>query len=252
MGTTAPAGSGGGCRRATGAWTSTQLTDGTYNISGWGEDSAGEMYLADHNGSVYKLTQTPNPSPAVSSLVPAAVIAGDPDLELTINGTGFGYGSVVRWNGENRPTTLVSAARLTASISAADIVAAGSAVVTVFSPAPGGGTSSPRTVNINPTFLDVPISHFAYAYIQAVFNAGVTGGCGTRIYCPDNVATRAQMAVFLLKASEGSTYTPAPCTGAFFGDVPCTGGAFDPWIEDLASRGITSGCGGATTAPPAP
>ena len=40
-------------------------------------------------------------------------------------------GSVVRWNGQNRTTTFVSATQLTAAIPAADIAAAGSAPVTV-------------------------------------------------------------------------------------------------------------------------
>ncbi len=235
-----------------GTWTSSQLIDSAYNISGWGEDRAGELYLTDHNGSVYELTPTPNPSPVASGLSPAAVIAGDPGFELTVGGTGFVYGSVVRWNGEDRPTTFVSSATLTAAIPASDIAAAGSALVTVFSPAPGGGTSTSRQLDINPTFLDVPLDSFAFAYIQAVFDAGVTGGCGTRIYCPASVTTRAQMAVFLLKASEGSNYIPPPCSGAFFGDVPCTGGIFDPWIEDLAGRGITSGCGGGDYCPSDP
>ena len=78
---------------------------------------------------------------------------------------------------------------------------------------------------------------------------GVTAGCGTRIYCPDLTTTRAQMAVFLLKASEGSIYTPPPCSGTIFDDVPCTGGPFDPWIEDLATREITGGCGGGNYCP---
>ena len=65
-------------------------------------------------------------------------------------------GSVVRWNGANRPTTFVSDTQLTAAIPAADIAAAGSASVTVLNPnaalsnaltftitqAPGGGTIS--------------------------------------------------------------------------------------------------------------
>ncbi len=234
-----------------GSWTSSQSIDSNYTISGWGEDSAGELYLADYNGSVYKLTPTPNSSPDVSGLVPAAVIAGDPAFDLEVDGSGFVDGSVVRWNGADRPTTFASPTKLTAAIPAADIVAAGSALVTVFSPAPGGGTSSSRKVDINPTFLDVPLDYFAFAYIQTVFDAGVTGGCGARIYCPASVTTRGQMAVFLLRASEGPAYLPPPCSGAIFGDVPCTG-IFDSWIEDLASRGITSGCGGGNYCPSSP
>ena len=55
------------------------------------------------------------------------------------------------------------------------------------------------------------------------------------------------MAVFLLKTDLGSSYAPPACTGEVFDDVPCTGGIFDPWIEDLADRGITGGC---SAAPP--
>ena len=38
---------------------------------------------------------------------------------------------------------------------------------------------------------------------------GITGGCGGGNYCPDNPVTRAQMAVFLLKAEHGSAYVAA-------------------------------------------
>jgi hypothetical protein len=235
-----------------GDWTSTQLLDSGYNISGWGEDSDGEMYLCHHGGAIYKITPAPNPVPAITSLDPGTVIAGDPAFTLTVHGTGFVVDSVVRWNGEDRPTTFVSINQITADIPASDLLAAGTANVTVFSPAPGGGLSAADTFDINLTFLDVPTSNFAYLEIAAVFNAGVTAGCGTRIYCPDLSTTRAQMAVFLLKASEGSSYTPPPCSGGVFDDVPCTGGTFDPWIEDLATRGITGGCGGGNYCPNSP
>jgi hypothetical protein len=38
----------------------------------------------------------------------------------------------------------------------------------------------------------------------------------------------------------GTGWTPPPATG-HFGDVPITS-PFAPWIEELAHRGITSGC----------
>jgi glucose/arabinose dehydrogenase len=233
----------GATQAGDGSWTTSLLKATSYSISGFGEDEAGELYACDlGGGKIYRIDPSPYPVPAASSLSPAAVIAGDPDFGLTVNGSGFVYGSVVRWNGADRPTALVSASKLLASIPASDILGAGTAAITVFTPAPGGGTSATLTLNINLTFLDVPTTHFAYQYIQAVYNAGVTAGCGTRLYCPDATTTRAQMAVFLLKAREGSSYTPPACTGTVFNDVPCTGGAFDPWIEDLYSRGITGGC----------
>ncbi len=225
-----------------GTWAASLLLPTDLSVSGFGEDEAGEVYVVDYNGGVYRLDPANAPGPVITSLSPASVIAGDPDFVLSVTGTGFVGTSVVRWNGADRPTTFQSSTLLTAAIPATDIAASGSAQVMVFTPSPGGGSSGSLTFDINTTFLDVPNDYFAYSYIEAVFNAGITAGCDIRLYCPTAPTTRAQMAVFLLKASQGSSYTPPPCTGMVFQDVPCTGGTFDPWIEDLASRGITGGC----------
>ena len=238
-----------GVQAGDGTWSSSLLLDTSHNISGFGEDEAGEMYLCALGGGVFGIGQTPGPAPSTTSLSPGSAIAGDPGFILTVDGAGFLYGSVVRWNGADRPTTWISPTRLEAAISASDVASAGQSVVTVFTPPPGGGESEPRPFHVNETFLDVPTSHFAAVYIQAVFDAGVSAGCGPRLYCPEMATTRAQMAVFLLKASQTPGYLPPPCTGAVFGDVPCQGGAFDPWIEDLALRGVTGGCGGGDYCP---
>jgi hypothetical protein len=84
-----------------------------------------------------------SPVPIATSLSPASAMAGGAAFTLTVNGSRFMANSVVRWNGVNRPTTLVNATQLQASIGAADIAAAGTANVTVFTPAPGGGASAP-------------------------------------------------------------------------------------------------------------
>jgi len=63
-------------------------------------------------------------------------------LALTVTGTNFWSGSVVRWNGATRPTTFVSKTQLIASISAADLTNGGTALVTVFNPVLGGATSN--------------------------------------------------------------------------------------------------------------
>ena len=98
------------------------------------------------------------------------------------------------------------------------------------------------TLHLGNSFPDVTTAHSFYAFIENLFHNGVTGGCAAGNYCPGDAVTRAQMAVFLLKASLGSDHVPPPCTGTVFDDVPCTGGIFDPWIEELAGLGITGGC----------
>ena len=51
-----------------------------------------------------------------------------------------------------------------------------------------------------PTFGDVPPSDAAFPFIEALVASGITAGCGSGNYCPDNPITRRQMAVFLAKA----------------------------------------------------
>ena len=89
-----------------------------------------------------------NPVPVLSSLSPSTATAGSAAFTLTANGTNFINGSVIKWNGTALTTTYVSATQLTASVPAANITTAGVATITVFTPTPGGGTSSPLTFTI--------------------------------------------------------------------------------------------------------
>ena len=82
-----------------------------------------------------------NPAPSISSVTPAAVAPGLDGVTLFLTGHGFVPSSVVRWDGQDRPTTFVSATELRAAIPAADLTTAGTAQVTVFNPPPAGGTS---------------------------------------------------------------------------------------------------------------
>ena len=47
---------------------------------------------------------------------------------------------------------------------------------------------------------DVPTTHPYFQFVEALADSGITGGCGTDSYCPDNPVTRGQMAVFLAAA----------------------------------------------------
>jgi hypothetical protein len=92
------------------------------------------------------------------------------------------------------------------------------------------------------TFADVPPTHSAYKFIEILYANGITSGCSQSPlkYCPSNPVTRAQMAVFLLRAKHGSSYAPPAATG-IFADVSA-GNAARAWIEQLYNENITSGC----------
>ncbi|MGH9316581.1 MAG: S-layer homology domain-containing protein, partial [Thermoanaerobaculia bacterium] len=203
------------------------------------------------NGQTFTIENYP--VPVTTGISPSFAIAGGPDFTLTVNGVSFFPTSVVRWNDSDRTTTYVSESQLAASIPASDIAAVGTATIRVFNPAPGGGLSNGQTFDINQTFLDVPPSYWAYAYIEAIVSAGITSGCGGGNYCPESFVSRAQMAVFLLRAEHGGSYLPPACTG-IFQDVACMPApafAVD-WIEQLSIEGITAGCGGGNYCPGEP
>ncbi len=112
----------------------------------------------------------------------------------------------------------------------------------------GAGFQPPPATGI--IFGDVSVASFGAAFIEKLFADGITGGCGGGNYCPDASVTRAQMAVFLLRARYGSSFVPPPATGVF-GDVPI-GSFADGFIEQLAAEGITGGCGGGNFCPSDP
>ncbi|MFL6260189.1 MAG: S8 family serine peptidase [Thermoanaerobaculia bacterium] len=92
-------------------------------------------------------------------------------------------------------------------------------------------------------FSDVPTSSPICPWVQELVRRGVTAGCGGGQYCPNNPVTRSQMSVFLLSTWHGAGYAPTACTGSAFNDVPDSS-PFCPWIQEMAARGITAGCGG--------
>ena len=103
-----------------------------------------------------------------------------------------------------------------------------------------GGALRRWALHVGESFVDVPPADPFYPSIETIFHNGVTAGCADGTYCPEASVTRAEMAVFLLKASLSAAYVPPPATG-IFDDVP-DDDPFAPWIEDLFHRGITSGC----------
>jgi len=233
-----------------GIWTAQRLLDPSLTISSFGQDEAGELYVVDLGGAVYRIDPISNPTPTITNLSPDTVIAGDPGFTLDVFGTGFVNGSTVQWNGADRATTFVSSTHLTATITAGDIAAAGIVSIDVFNPLPGGGTSGAQSFYVNTNFLDVPINYFAAAYIDAIFNAGITVGCDVRLFCPERTTSRAEMAVFLLKAKFGSSHVP-PDPVQIFPDVPNDAFAA-AWIDELGTLQITAGCGGGLYCPDAP
>ncbi len=122
------------------------------------------LRAATHGRSMWDI-QVPLASapmqPSIESLSPSTANAGGSDFTLAAAGSNFGAGTVLRWNGSNRPTTVVDTAHLTARISAADIAQAGRVGIDVFKNSRGGGASGAKLFTVGPAPVAVGASNSA-------------------------------------------------------------------------------------------
>ena len=110
-------------------------------------------------------------------------------------------------------------------------------------------TSSPThaellVVSGSNTFQDVPTNHWAFEYIEALYQAGYTAGCSADImlYCPESNLSRAEGAVFFERGIHGADTLPAPPIEEIFADVPLSEW-YAKWTTALWQDGFTAGCG---------
>jgi serine protease AprX len=194
------------------------------------------------SGEQTTILECPFPAPAITSPVSVPPESGDRTASVpaspghTETWTLAG-GMITAGQGTDEVTFTSGSAGTTMQIGVVDSLA---------------GCDSPESsALISVDFLDVPPLHLFHDYVNTVARNGVTAGCGGGDYCPDSPVTRAQMAVFLLKAKQGSAFVPPACAG-LFADVACPGGFAVDWIEELFNEGITSGCSGNDYCPDSP
>ncbi len=109
-----------------------------------------------------------NPVPSLTSLSTTSAKAGSKGFAITITGSGFVESSVVTWNGVVHPTTYLSSAQVSFTVSDADLAYGGTASVQVSNPAPGGGKSNGLLFTIDAIAQDVSdkvtVTRSAYRY----------------------------------------------------------------------------------------
>jgi hypothetical protein len=99
-----------------------------------------------NSGSGAMAAGTPN---IANPLVPNTATAGDAGFTLTVNGSGFVSQSVIYWNSTAHMTQFMTNGQLTASITAAEIAAAGTVPVYVRNPGGTGIYNSQPAQNSN-------------------------------------------------------------------------------------------------------
>ncbi|MGH7471571.1 MAG: Ig-like domain-containing protein [Longimicrobiales bacterium] len=89
------------------------------------------------------------PTPRITSLTPGELPFGATVLSLVVEGVDFVQGSAVRLNEQERATTFVSSARLTATLNQNDVFNVGVHNVTVLNPEASGGESQAFAFTVN-------------------------------------------------------------------------------------------------------
>ena len=187
---TTSAGSGGTITPASGSYpVGTTVAIGAqpsagYGLAGWTIDGV------PSNGTPNPLTLTinaphmvaavfapDNSGVTVSTLSPSIVSAGSGRFVLTITGTGFAYGAVVRWAGVPLATSFLAPTKLQAIVPDTLVMNAGTVTVGVDNPAPGGGAvTAPFTVGTaEPAIIFDPLPSRQFTAAPFTVTASASG-----------------------------------------------------------------------------
>jgi hypothetical protein len=144
------------------------------------------------------LSFPPNPGPVITSLSKNIAVAGSGGFNLTVQGANFIESSLVYWNGTARTTTFVNSTQLTAAIPTIDLIAPGVAQVSVFTPAPGGGTTNPLAFTIAIPFAAVSAASFLPGPVAP---GAIVAGFGSQLAVGTAVASTSPLPPLLLGTS---------------------------------------------------
>jgi hypothetical protein len=98
-------------------------------------------------------------------------------------------------------------------------------------------------------FTDVTPANYYFDAVNLLSTKGITAGCGPSLFCPTEVITRDQMAIFIVRAVYGSDNFTISQTQHFADVNPSTFGYM--WIQKMYELGISAGCGGGNYCPTA-
>ncbi len=222
-------------RNANSSWTYGQIASTSYTISSFGQDEQGELYLADYyGGKIYHISSNSVTISGNAGVGGAVLSYMDGTARSVASDASGGYAFSVPhgWSGTVTPSkgyyTFSPPSRTYGSLTSAQ-------------------SAQDYTATVVHIFSDLPVAgqEWMEAWIDAFYGAGITSGCGTNplIYCPTSNVTRAEIAVFLLRARHGASYQP-PAASHYFSDMPVKGKEWmEAWADEFYREGLTSGCG---------
>ena len=114
-------------------WSLVDQRESGFLITTFGEDEAGEVYVADLRGHLFRIAPPTEP-PTISSFYPISAVAGGVDFPLILQGENFVNGVEVGFQNQLLPSRVIDNQRLEADIASFNISAPGTANVSVVNP----------------------------------------------------------------------------------------------------------------------
>ena len=142
--------------------TLTSTPNGTSVFAGWSptlgtcSGTTNPCSTGTLGGGQNTLNVTFSLKPTTTSILPTSKVVGEAAFTMTVTGTNFQTGAVVRFNGSNRTTFGTGTTTRTASILASDLTTAGTFSITVANP--DGGVSNAQTFTVNKANTTTTIS----------------------------------------------------------------------------------------------
>lgn len=138
---------------------------GAAKFTSWSDAGARQHQINVANAPLsFTANYTVNyPAPTLAGLSPDGAAAGSQALQVTVKGSGFVSpngvlpGTIMRWNGKDRPTMFVNPETLLVTLPASDLIAQGTFPCTVFNPTPGGGLSGPQPFTVSAAHSQLPV-----------------------------------------------------------------------------------------------
>jgi hypothetical protein len=168
-------------------------------------------------GVSFTINPVQNGAPMNISLNPSSANAGTKGpFTLTVNGTNFVPGSIIRFNGTFRQPTSVTPTALTTDLTTADLALAGFATVSVDNPLPGGAIASSVTID-----FEISSGHAANAPAPQVVSVNPAGGPADGASAAPAMATDGRFVAFysvarnlVSRGGSGNIFLRDTCLGA--------------------------------------
>jgi hypothetical protein len=219
--------------------TFTETPNSGWLFTGWQYDLSGTsaslpltvtdevLVVADYNTVATPLTLT--------SLSPAAAVAGSPAFTLTLNGTGFSSSSVVSVNGAFPTVKFISGTQLSVTVTAAQIAKAGAFQVWVDSYPSGYSCAAfaalPFTVANSPIVAPTPLSE--------AFSPQVVGTASAAKTIKLKNSSRSAVTVNSITASGNFAIASNTCGSSLAASATCmVGVTFKPSISGALSGSV--------------